>query len=43
MVPPSGTSVPLPVAVNDPAGQWELSAKELFTGRVVKARYTVAR
>jgi len=43
MVPPSGTSVPLPVAVNDPAGQWELSAKELFTGRVVKAGYTVAR
>jgi hypothetical protein len=43
MVPPAGASVPLPVAENDPTGQWELSAKELFTGRVVKARYTVAR
>ena len=33
MVPPEGASVPLPVAFNDPQGNWKLTATELYSNK----------
>ncbi len=41
MVPPDGASIPLPIAFNDPAGQWTLRATELFSNKTTAATFVV--
>ena len=33
--------VPLPIATNDPTGQWRLTARELCAGRAAATRFEV--
>jgi len=41
MVGPEGTTVDLPIAHNDPAGRWRVTATELFTDQATTARLRV--
>ena len=37
-----GADVPLPVALNDPTGDWKIAAEDLYTGKVVTAELQVS-
>lgn len=41
MVPPAGGDVPLPIAFNDPAGDWRIRAVELFSSKATDAALSV--
>ena len=41
MVGPKGASCVLPVAYNDPAGQWKVTATDMYTGKATTVSYTV--
>jgi beta-galactosidase len=42
LIPPAGTTVTLPIALNDPTGAWRVAVKELFTQHTSAASFTVA-
>jgi len=41
IVGPDPTEVSVPLAYNDPAGQWQLEVRDLYTGQVAQARFEV--
>jgi hypothetical protein len=38
-VPPAGSAVQLPLALNDPTGQWTLRVREVATGVEIQTKF----